>query len=138
MIKVAFVRGSYLIKSEWQNYDLKSKSIKVDPISSLNTIHYFKNSIKLFGLADINSSKYSKYIFNRLIGDNQVLFGLDKTIKKHNILHTADPHYYYSYQLAKIKNNRPLISTFWETIPFNNEKMQKKKQKYLQKLLTVI
>ena len=127
MIKVALVRGNYLNKSEWQNYAIKSKSIKVDPISSLNTIHYFKNSIKLLSLADINSSKYSKYIFNRLIGDNQVLFRLDKTVQKHNILHTADPHYYYSYQLAKIKNNRPLISTYWETIPFNNEKMQKKK-----------
>ena len=127
MKKVAFVRGSYLNKSEWQNYDIKSKNLRIDPISTFKTIHYFKKSIKLFGLSDINSSKYSKYFFNRLIGDNQVLFGLKNAVADYNILHTADPHYYYSYQLAKIKGDRPLVSTYWETIPFNNETVAKKR-----------
>jgi len=43
----------------------------------------------------------------------------------------ADPHYYYSYQAAKLKARgdiKKLVSTWWETIPFNNESTSAKKK----------
>ena len=59
-----------------------------------------------------------------------MLFGLDKLSNKFDVFHTADPHYYYSYQLAKLRKKnliKTLIATSWETIPFNNESIGKKK-----------
>jgi glycosyltransferase involved in cell wall biosynthesis len=53
-----------------------------------------------------------------------LLFGLEHQLEKFDILHTADPYYYYSYQAAQVKIKFPeklLISSVWETIPFNNE-----------------
>jgi len=121
MIKVGFVRGAYLNKYEWQNYNINNKNIKVTPISSIHPLNTINDGKKLLSLTDINNSKILNYIANRTIGDSQILIRLKGTVKDFDILHTADPHYYYSYQLAKLKENKPLISTYWDTIPFNNE-----------------
>jgi len=43
----------------------------------------------------------------------------------------GDPHYYYSYQAAKLRARgmiKKLISTWWETIPLNNESTAAKKR----------
>jgi len=127
MIRVAFVRGAYLNKFEWQNYDISSKNLSITPISSFKPITNIKNSTKMFSLTDLSKSKPVRYIANRTFGDSQVLFGLSKIIGQFDIMHTADPHYFYSYQLSKLKRDKPLVSTFWDTIPFNNESTIRKK-----------
>ncbi len=132
MIKVALVRGKYLNNFEGQNYLFKPNKVKITGISSYYPIHNnfpFK-SIKLFSLSDINLGRFGKVLFNRLLGDSQILFGLEKIAPNFDILHTADPHYYYSYQLAKLRKSKlikKLIVTSWETIPFNNETVERKK-----------
>jgi len=128
-MKVALVRGGYLNNFEGQNYATLGKSIKLTAISSLKPLHsHFRFPvIKLPSLYDL---AFSTWLANRTLGDRQILFGLDNVVREYDIVHTADPHYYYSYQLAKLrkeKSIRCLISTSWETIPFNNESTHAKK-----------
>ncbi len=127
MIKVALVRGKYLNAFEGQNFDFsKSKTVKLTGISSLIPLHTnlpfpLKKHISLIDFLD---NRAVKFIANRSIGDLQILFGLEKERNNFDLFHTADPHYYYSYQLAKLRNKGKisfLISTVWNTIPFNNE-----------------
>lgn len=141
MIKVALVRGKYLNNFEGQNYIFKGKAIELVGISSLRPIHtnFAFPIIKLPSFADITGGgRAVKIISNRAFGDSQVLFGLGKYASKFDIFHTADPHYYYSYQLAKLRSEnkiKKLIVTCWETIPFNNESIPQKKKikKFVQK-----
>lgn len=143
MIKVALVRGSHLNNFECQNYLFNKRVIQLTGISSKRSIHrsFPFPVITLPSLYDLNSflvinrsvylQKINKYVCNRTIGDSQILFGLEQYADKFDIFHTADPHYYYSYQLAKLRAQgkiKRLISTSWETIPFNNETAPAKKR----------
>jgi glycosyltransferase involved in cell wall biosynthesis len=144
MIRVAFVRGKYLNNFEGQNYCFQGSNIKLTAISSLFPLHekFPFPVIRLPCLTDLEHfkvpSKLIKVIANRTLGDSQILIGLEKLSNKFDIFHTADPHYYYSYQLAKMRVKgliKRLIVTSWETIPFNNETVYRKKyiKKFTQK-----
>ncbi len=135
MIKVALVRGKYLNNFEGQNYIFPPDKINLTAISSLIPLHkkFPFPVIRLPSLADLGMIKaierLIKIIANRTLGDSQILFGLEKYASKFDLFHTADPHYYYSYQLARLRANnliKKLIVTSWETIPFNNEGTRKK------------
>lgn len=136
MIKVAIVRGSYLNQYEGQNFSF-IKNVEITGVSSLYPLHdrFPFPVIKLSSLADLQKiwwlNRPIKIITNRLIGDSQILFGLEKLARKFDIFHCADPHYYYSYQLARLRKEnkiKRLVITSWETIPFNNEKIWAKKR----------
>ncbi len=130
-MKISFVRGAYLNNYEGQNYDL--------PISGYSSlfpldVHVPFPLVKLPSIADLQKvpllKKPIKYIANRTLGDSQILFGLEKYIINSDIVHVGDPHYYYAYQAARLKEKgliRKLVSTWWETIPFNNETTRAKK-----------
>lgn len=140
MIKVALVRGSYLNNFEGQNYfvkELNDIQLCITGIGSLRSIHQNLpfEVIRLPSLSDINIiGRWGRAIANRTLGDIQNLFGLEKYASVFDIFHTADPHYYYSYQLAKLRREnkiKKLIVTSWETIPHNNETVfLKKRNKY--------
>lgn len=131
MIKVALVRGKYLNNYEGQNYSLKGKKVSITAIATKKPIDSNVNFpvIKLTSLSDF-SGRLMKIATNRLLGDSQILFGLEKLNNKFDIFHSADPHYFYSYQLARLRRQnqiKSLILTSWETIPFNNETVYRKK-----------
>lgn len=147
MKSIALVRGKYLNNFEGQNFIFSSKDkIELVAISSLFPLHksFPFRVIKLLSIADLeelpllgNISLFKnmiKFIANRVIGDSQYLFNLEQTVSQFDICVTADPHYYYSYQLAKLRKKgaiKKLVITSWETIPFNNETVEtKKKIKY--------
>ena len=140
MIKIALVRGAFLNNYEGQNYSLNTKNFRLTAISSLFPLEnkFPFPVIKLLSLADIQKIRFLnlplKFVSNRILGDSQILFGIEKYSRKFDIFHSADPHYYYTYQLAKLKKSqkiKKLIITSWETIPFNNEKtLAKRKIKY--------
>ncbi|MCX6730293.1 MAG: glycosyltransferase family 4 protein [Candidatus Roizmanbacteria bacterium] len=131
-MKISFVRGAFLNNFEGQNYPLNITGYSsLFPIDS----HVQFPLIKLPSLADFQRlsflNKPIKYIANRTIGDSQVLFGLENHIVDSDIVHVGDPHYYYSYQVAVLRSKgliKKLISTWWETIPFNNESTTAKKR----------
>ncbi len=130
-MKISFIRGAYLNNFEGQNYDL--------PITGYSSLYPLDQNIpfplvKLPSIADLQTisllSSPVKYFSNRILGDSQILFGLEKYIVNSDIVHVGDPHYYYSYQAAQLKDTgriKKLVSTWWETIPFNNESTYAKK-----------
>lgn len=129
-MKVALVRGAYLNNFEGQNYSGLPKTIQITGVSSKRPIHSsFSFPVrKLLSLTDFG---VPNWLANRMIGDSQYLVGLENAVQSFDIVHTADPHYYYSYQLAKMRKDgkiKRLISTSWETIPFNNESVAAKKR----------
>lgn len=131
-MKISFIRGAYLNNFEGQNYAL--------PITGYSSLFPLDTQvpfpvIKLLSIADLQRIPYLekpiKYIANRTWGDSQILFGLESHITHSDIVHVADPHYYYAFQAAQLKKKgkiRKLISTWWETIPFNNESTFAKKR----------
>jgi len=134
MIKICLVRGKYLNNFEGQNYLFGKNDIQLTAVSSLFPLNRnFPFPVKklvspvdfpLFG-------REIKYFANRLLGDSQFLIGLEQLAGRFDIFHAADAHYYYSYQLAKLRQKnliKKLLLTSWETIPFNNESVYKKKQ----------
>lgn len=135
MLKVALVRGKYLNNFEGQNYVFPEDRISLTAISSFQPLHkkFPFPVIRLPSLADLGRlgvlERLVKILSNRILGDSQILFGLEKYASKFDIFHTADPHYYYSYQLACLRAKnliKKLIVTSWETIPFNNEGTRQK------------
>lgn len=131
-MKISFVRGAYLNNFEGQNYpqDIIGYS-SLFPIDA----HVPFPVVRLFSLADIQKLPFLnlpiKYIANRTLGDCQILYGLEQYISESDIVHVGDPHYYYSYQAALLKSKgkiKKLVSTWWETIPFNNESTTAKKR----------
>ena len=136
-MKVAFVRGAYLNNFEGQNYNLDKKTFQISGYSSLWPIdsHVPFSVIKLPSPADLQKfplcNKPIKYIANRTLGDSQLLWRLESHIQDADIVHVADPHYFYAYQAAVLKAHgqiKKLVSTWWETIPFNNESVSAKKR----------
>ncbi|MFH0772823.1 MAG: glycosyltransferase family 4 protein [bacterium] len=131
-MKISFIRGAYLNNFEGQNYPSGITGYSsLIPIDS----HVSFPVIKLPSLADLQTisflNKPIKYITNRTLGDSQILWGLEQYIAGSDIAHVADPHYYYSYQAARLRAKgdiKKLISTWWETIPFNNESTEAKKK----------
>ncbi len=126
---IALVRGAFLNEYETQNFRLRTidKRFRIVGISSKNPISAQVGFpvIKLLSLSDLGfCRRIPRFLLNRSIGGCQFLFGLSKTVSKFDIIHTADPHYLYTFQLAKLRKAgviKKLISTSWEIIPFNNE-----------------
>lgn len=132
-VKIAFVRGSYINNFEAQNYILPSKHFTIVGFGSKRSLHNHLPFpvVQLYSTHDLPiPQRLNKIFWNRLRGDSQNLFGLESYANKFDIFHTADPHYYYSYQLARLRSLRKissLIVTSWETIPFNNETVKAKR-----------
>lgn len=109
---------------ETQGYKF-GKDIRLTGITSLYPIGMPHFSVKkLFSPADIIDAPWTRFIANRTLGDIQLLCRLEKIARDFDIFHSADPHYYYSYQLAKLRQEgkiKKLLLTSWETIPHNNE-----------------
>lgn len=134
-MKISFVRGAYLNNFEGQNFDFThQKSFDFRGYSSLFPLdqHVPFSLVKLPSPADIPlAQKAVRFIANRTWGDAQLLLGLENHIALSDIVHTADPHYYYSYQAALLRQKgkiQKLVTTWWETIPFNNEGTAAKKK----------
>lgn len=140
-MRVAVVRGSYLNPFEMDSY-ARIPHVQLTGFSSLNSFHgeYPFEVKRLWSPADIPScagpvkplvEKIVKFTANRTLGDAQLLYNLEKEIRDYDIVHTADPHYFYSYQLARIREKgliKRLVATSWETIPFNNESTSAKRR----------
>lgn len=135
------VRGSFLNPFEMDSY-ARIPHVQLTGFSSLNSFHgeYPFEVKRLWSPADIPSyagsvkplvEKIVKYAANRTLGDAQLLYNLEKELRGCDIVHTADPHYYYTYQLARMRERgqiKRLVATSWETIPFNNESTSAKRR----------
>ena len=130
--RFALIRGAYLNNFEGQNYQFSL--VGYSSLFPLDSQVPFP-LVKLPSIADMQRIPFLtipiKIIANRTLGDSQILIGLEKHIVGCDIVHTADPHYYYSYQAALLKERKKIkkvVCTWWETIPFNNESTAAKKK----------
>ena len=142
MQTIAFVRGAFLNNFEGQNFLLNPKKFSLHAFSSSHPIHT-QFSFPVTRLPSISNldevpifnnfglyHKAVKYLSNRSLGDSQILFGLEDHVKKFDVVDTADPFYFYSYQLARLRQKnliKKLFITYCETIPHNNESVARKK-----------
>ena len=124
-MKIALIRGAFLNPNELANYEPLVDKYKINSFSSQKPLGINKEikNFKLFSPYDYGA-KLSKFFFNRTLGDSHYLLNLKSHLKNYDILDTADPYYYYSFQAAKLKAKHPhikLVSTVCETIAHNNE-----------------
>jgi len=131
--KVAILRGANLNKYEMQTYEKLNQlsSLEIKTFSSLFPQHQI-NGINLPNRRLLCSEDFIRYLIPQkmrrpmrfflegLIGIKQLTFGLIRELEGFDLIHTADPSYYYSYQAAKAKDKYHfrLVVTQWENIPF--------------------
>ena len=132
-MKVAIVRGAFSGPWELQNYyTLKEKDVFLKVFTSQWPLdsHFELPQQHLWSPVDLPSFPYKMPILNRLIGDAHYLWGLEKQLYNFDIAHTAETYYYYTQQCLKAKKRgwvKKVISTVWETIPFNNEQIWRRR-----------
>lgn len=123
---VYILRGSHANEYELQNYYPLAKKFNLQVVTTHRLLTPLKiPTIKVWSPADIPQFPYKRQIFNRLIGGEQWLVGLDKLVTKGSIIHTAETYTPYTHQAVLLKKKgiiTKLICTCWETIPHNNEK----------------
>ena len=135
--KVAILRGANLNKYEMQTYEKLNQlsNLEIKTFSSLFP-QYQINGINLPNrkllcsedfiqyLIPQKMQRYLRFFLEGLIGVKQLTFGLIKELEGFDLIHTADPSYYYSYEAAKAKDkyHSRLLVTQWENIPFLFEK----------------
>ncbi|OGK56307.1 hypothetical protein A3J15_00070 [Candidatus Roizmanbacteria bacterium RIFCSPLOWO2_02_FULL_38_10] len=141
-MSILLIRGAFLNRYEGQNYEPLANKHNVIGIGSYTSIHdsYKFPVVKLLSPYDlVNKSgdmigRPLRWFFNRTLGDSHFLFGFENWVKQHgpiDIAHIAETHYGYDLQTIQLKKKgliRKVISTCWETIPFNNETVGKKRR----------
>ncbi len=130
-MKIAIVRGPFLNQWEMQNYE--PLAVRHEVTAFTTTSHVFSLQeiklpiIKLFSPDKIPSTLISPSIaslFNRaagkIFGWNYYLFGLEKELRKFDLVNTIELHHVFTNQIieAKKKYNFKVAVTVWENIPF--------------------
>lgn len=135
-MKILVVRGAFLNRYEGQNFEPLAKRHEIVGIGSKTAIHKnFAFPVKtFFSPYDLTRSKFGKAIFNRVLGDSHYLIGLENYVRKTgpwDVAHIAETYYGYDLQIALLKIEgviKKIVSTCWETIPHNNESLEKKRK----------
>jgi len=139
-MNILLLRGAFLNKFECQNYEPLVKKHNIIGIGSHTSMHdsfkfpvvKFFSPYDLVNISGETLGKSLRWIFNRTLADSHFLFGLEHWVRQHgpiDIAHIAETHYGYGLQAIEMKKKgliKKIVSTCWETIPFNNESVTKK------------
>ena len=125
---IKIIRGAFLNPFEIQNYYPLREKFNIEVISSKNPISDKINLPlkKLYSPTDLPAFPFKYPILNRIFGDAQQLYGLHKAIAGADIVHVAETYFGYVRQAIRAKRRglvKKVISTVWETIPFNNQSL---------------
>lgn len=140
-MKTLFIRGSFLNRYEGQNIEALSKTIDITGIAGKTAFHNeftfpvvkFWSPYDVINILPQLSGRLVKALCNRMLGDSHFLFGFEQWVKKtgpYDIAHVADTHYGYCLQAVRLKKMgliKKIVATCWETIPFNNETVARKR-----------
>ncbi|OGD83674.1 hypothetical protein A2572_01485 [Candidatus Collierbacteria bacterium RIFOXYD1_FULL_40_9] len=138
-MKVKIIRGAFLNPFEMQNYYPLRDKFNIEVISSRRPL---SDKIdlplkKLYSPADLPNFPYKYPILNRIFGDAQRLYRLNKAIDGADIVHVAETYYGYVRQAIRAKRRglvKKVVTTVWETIPFNNQSLSgRRKNKFYAK-----
>lgn len=125
-MNIKIIRGGFLNPFELQNYYPLKDKYNISVVSSKYPISD-KIALpleKLWSPSDFPNIPYKYPILNRVFGDAQKLWGLEKALKGVDIAHVAETYFGYTYQAVIAKRRggvKKVVSTVWETIPKNNE-----------------
>ncbi len=134
-MKIAIVRGDFAAPWELQNFlPLNRKNsltlfTGLFPVSNIDGLEGISN-VRLLSPADVNLGNISRWrmgILNRVFLDAHWLFGLESKLIGYDIAHCAETYFGYTMQCLKAKelgNVKAVVSTVWENIPFNNERIR--------------
>ena len=136
---IYIVRGAHANQFELQNYDPLLSELDIKVVTSQHPLTGTTiPQIKLWSPSDLPSFPLRRQLFNRLIGGDQWLLGLENLIKSNGsnhqtevIMHTAETYTPYTHQaveLRKASKIQKLVCTCWETIAHNNEKFARLKK----------
>lgn len=132
-MSILILRASHANEFEQQNYTPLAKELDIKVISSLHPLTPVSlPNIKLWSPTDLPCFPYRKAIFNRVVGGEQWLLGLEDLVSRESnnsnyrtILHTAETYTPYTHQAVQLRKRgvvKRLVCTCWETIPHANEK----------------
>ncbi len=135
-MKIKIIRGAFLNPFELQNYYPLKEKFDIEVISSKRPL---SDKIdlplkKLLSPTDLPDFPYKYPILNRIFGDAQQLYGLHKVISGADIVHVAENYFGYVRQAIRAKRRglvKKVISTIWETIPFNNQSLSGRRKNKL-------
>lgn len=128
-MKVGIIRGNNLNKFEMQSYEPLVDRYDLTGYASLNNnfdTGDIKFAVRRLHITEeyyhrapwpLNSIAYGALL---PFGLNYHMIGLEKELADKDILHTAETYNGYSYQAAKVRNERKkkLVVTVWENVPF--------------------
>lgn len=135
-MKIKIIRGAFLNPFELQNYYPLKEKFNIEVISSKRPLSDKINLPlkKLLSPTDLPDFPYKYPILNRIFGDAQQLYGLHKVISGADIVHVAETYFGYVHQAIRAKRRglvKKVITTIWETIPFNNQSLSGRKKNKL-------
>ncbi len=130
---IFLLRANHANQFELQNYEGIAKELDIHVITSHHPLTPISlPSTALWSPTDLPNFPLRRQLFNRLLGGQQWLLGLEKTITHHyhnsnhdSIVHTAESYTPYTHQAVELRKRgviAKLVCTCWETIPHNNEK----------------
>lgn len=129
---ILILRASHANEFELQNYAPLIKKLNIRVVTSRHPLTPISlPTIPLWSPTDLPQFPYRRQLFNRLIGGEQWLVGLEKIVQPQDILHTAETYTPYTHQAVQLRRHgkvKKLICTCWETIPHNNEKFAQLRQ----------
>ncbi len=139
MTKLAIIRGDFASPWELQNFEKLPKNYDLTvftgyyPLAKITETDRLKIR-HLFSPVDLNLGTISRWrmgLLNRVFVDAHILFGLEKSLSKFDIAHTAETYYSFTMQSVAAKQKgivKKVVSTVWENIPFNNESIRGRKK----------
>lgn len=130
---IALVRGSFLNPWEMQNFAPLGKRHEVVAFGGKRMLGIPRDTEvkQLWSPMDLPDFPGKMSLLNRLFIDAHYLFGLERQLRGFDIAHCAETYYHYTQQCLNAKKRgwvKSVVSTVWETIPFNNESIRGKKK----------
>jgi len=133
-MRIAIVRGPFLNKWEMQSYEPLLRRHELSAFAT--TSHVFALDeitipVRKLFCADTIPSIFSRKFgslfnraCNRVFGWNHHMFGLERELRGHDIVHTAELYHTFTNQVmrAKRRHGMKVVVTVWENIPFTFER----------------
>jgi glycosyltransferase involved in cell wall biosynthesis len=146
MKRVALLRGDSLNRYEMQSYEPLLAEWDMIAFTSWDNPHdlsgmripvqRLRAATDFMRMLPARLRRYGDFTLRHVLEMHAPFVGLERQLKNFDIIHTADAHYFYSYQAVRAKQRygNKVVVTQWENIPFLFERRigaRRRKQKTL-------
>lgn len=125
--RVALLRGANLNPFEMQTYRYLKNMLSLTVFCNLGNDFDSRDlglrTLKSLGYESLAPRPFRRYLhafFRSILESPQPMLGIVRKLKGYDLIHSADIHYYYTYQAIKAKDRygSKVVVTQWENIPF--------------------